>query len=108
MTNGEILRNDGIAAVLNNESDDWKTKAREWSHYYIWSLPVGAYFTGEDVRLFTQEKAGSPRHHNAWGGLLRGTLNSALSDDIIELDGLAKASQKSAHARLYPRYRIVR
>lgn len=106
MLEGAILRDEGIAKVLANQTDDWKDKARSSSRDFIFRLPVGASFTGEDVRLAAQTVAGQPIHHNAWGGIIGSAIKDALRIGFVELVGLAPARSKSAHARRYPQYRV--
>lgn len=104
---GADLRDAGIAQVLDNQDDDWIESAREWTRHFIATLPEGQYFTGEDVRLYAQDRAGKPKHHNAWGGVIGGAIREAVKDCRIELAGVTRAGQRSAHARLYPRYVVV-
>lgn len=104
---GVALRDIGINMVLDSQSNDWKENAREHTRLFIETRESGSYFTGEDVRVFAQKIVGNPSHPNAWGGIIRGALLDYLNQERIVIDGVVQASQKTAHGRLYPRYKVI-
>ena len=101
------LRDAGISKVLESQTGEWKEKAREYARLFVETRERGSYFIGEDIRMFTEKKAGSPTHCNAWGGLIQGVIRYYLKQECIVIEGWGQAAQKSAHARLYPRYKVV-
>lgn len=102
------LRDEGIAKVLENETEDWKAKARASADQFIASLDSGAKFTGEDVRLHVEAEVGPYHHPNAWGGIVGASLRGAMGIGEIKAVGVAHARRKTSHKRLYPQYRVYR
>ena len=69
----------------------------------IGSLPRDLLLTGEDVRLRLREIGIRPRHHNAWGCLIR----TAVLRRLLEPTGRwFHMKDISSHARKTPEYRV--
>jgi hypothetical protein len=66
---GEVLRDTGIATVLENNLT-WAQDAVGRFHEWLGTKPSGFEFVFEDFRLYsTEQGAPMPSHPNAWGGL---------------------------------------
>ena len=64
---GERLKQEGTARVLCNTNNDWKDGVAK----IIYEMPTGSEFTGEDIRFKAISVVGYPKHHNAWGAVIR-------------------------------------
>ena len=89
-------RDEALERVLD-PNDDWKTRCFKLAPHYPEQV-----FTGEALRLWLTEHAGSPHHHNAWGGLVNGLKRAGI---IIDLNRLGQMKTKKSHARRTPLYR---
>ena len=106
-TLGQILRDEGMAQVLEN-SGAWKDLTRQRAEEWIEAMPIGAVFTGEDIRL-ALEVAGidEPHHPNAWSAVIGGRIRVWLRTNRIQMEGWKAGADPKAHARRMIAYRVV-
>ena len=80
-------------------------RANEWFDGALAILPQirndSPFATGEDVRLWLEERMGKPHHHNAQGALIR----VAIQKKILRPTGkFIQMRTKKSHARMTPVY----
>lgn len=61
--------------------------------------------TGEDLRLFVEERLGPPHHHNVAGAMIMGACRKGL---ICKTGEYRQMKRKESHARVNPLYRIIK
>lgn len=99
MNEAERNRDAGIERVTSN-NEDWFEQAKAILHY----LPAFQEMTGEQVRHFVSERVGPPKHHNAWGALVRA---GAQSGKLRETGRYVKMRDPQSHARRTPVYTVM-
>jgi hypothetical protein len=91
----ETLRDEGITSVTQH-NENWMTQALSKLH----SHPRNVEVTGEDLKVWLLRNGlPKPKHHNAWGALIR----SAATSGMIVLTGRTiKMKLANSHARRNP------
>jgi len=92
-TVSDVLRDDGLKQVLANTPDGWKEGVVQAARHLLEGMN---YVTGEDIRLYCEQKNIRPHHCNAWGGVV--PLLVSL-DYLKETDRTVKAKDPKAHSR---------
>jgi hypothetical protein len=96
-TQSRERRDAGMAQVGSNNAI-WMDSALT----FIALLPLTWIGSGEDIRRIVVPKCGSPKHHNAWGALIR----SAIQQRLISRTGRrVKMRAVRSHARQTDEYR---
>lgn len=93
---GEQNKQEGMALVLDNENEQWKSRYLQLVPSFLKTNPV---FIGEDVRTFMLENnIGHPHHENTWGAMFNSAV--ARSDYVIRTGKVrnAKSGKSNAHA----------
>lgn len=104
---GEILKEQGMALVLENAGEDWQVAAlnliRRWRAR---SAKPGKLYAFEDIKKWVVDHGLEPPPHcNAWGAIAK----EAVKERIIEPTGLFRlAKSPVAHSRVVRLYRMVR
>lgn len=102
---GRAARDEGISRVTASTSAGWKIAYVGIVADWFASLPRGATFTGETLRLIVKKNGmADPPHPNAWGGVANGVLRRLLSKGLVQVVGFQNATDPRAHARLYRLY----
>lgn len=105
---GLEARDFGEAAVLTNQTTAWKAKYSVLAARFLREHAPGFTFTGEALRLYCKERGlGEPTHPNAWGAVSGGMLRSWARSKRIKVVGVQQATERRAHARLYPLYEVL-
>lgn len=99
---GDLLRDAGIAEVLSVEPDDWQTAYM--MHWQIYAIAnSGKEVTGEDFRQYVEPIIGSPHHQNVWGAMWRSVCTSPW---LVNTGKTRKMRVPSSHSRVNPVWRI--
>ena len=76
-------------------------KAGDWIDTALAILPHirhdSAFVTGEDVRLWLEERISKPHHHNAYGALIRIAIRHGI---LRPTDKWVQMRTKKSHARM--------
>lgn len=105
---GESLRDEGIERVRRGTPPMWHAMYTSLAAKLFLSLPVGATFSGEDLRLHAlAEGLPEPHHPNVWGAAASGYIRAVLHCKMAEPGGTAKATSAKSHAHHYRVYRKI-
>lgn len=95
MFEGLRLRDEGIAKVEAN-NEEWRKLAFSRACVFVASR-VGGEYTGERIRDYVTAFIGPPKHHNAWGALIRRLVQRKV---ITPTGKYEPMHHKEAHARV--------
>jgi hypothetical protein len=96
---GEALRDQGIAQVLEAAGGRWQDAATG----LIQECLAGQEVLAEDWRLLCEEHGITPHHPNAWGGLTHSLVSAGV---ITDTGRLSKSRDPRSHARRQPVWRV--
>jgi hypothetical protein len=104
---GRKRRDEGMAAA-ETAARDWSLVARATADHFLNGAPVGMQFTGESVRLFIKQRVQiGPRHPNAWGAVVGGSLRRWLRLGRVRRIGIGQAHDPKSHASMLPLYEVI-
>lgn len=86
------------------QRQEWRTKYHTYAAQFLHHLAPRETFTGEDLRLYIAERAGSPYHPNCWGSMFARTMDDWRTDGSVELVGIGRM-QRRHDGRMTPLYR---
>ncbi len=94
---GKELKEEGMATVLENAGEDWKTQALQ----VVLSMPRGVPFLAEDVRLRCEKQGITPHHNNAWGGFFNGLRRKEV---VVHTGRYVPTESPKTHAHVVAEY----
>lgn len=104
-TQGDLLKELGIARVRAAESDGWKMLFRIHAAQFFRHLKTSETFTGGTLRSYCESAGlGQPHHPNAWSAMIRSVLADELRAERITRYGTEKSDRPAAHSRECPVY----
>ncbi len=93
------LKDEGMAAVYDAESDHWKEKA-----WHIATTQIHGLVTGEDVRRTIEDLIGEAHAPQFWGSF---TAKLVKAGHLVETGRLVKMRSPKSHGRRTLQYRVV-
>lgn len=87
----------------------WRLEYVRAASDFIFGLPVGAEFVGEDLRFYAVQRGiGHPSHHNGWSGMARTMLAEWRRIGLIEPTGaMQSAYSEASRNHACPVYRVT-
>lgn len=109
MTEGEEAREAGMERVIANTSEAWQTRYFRLCADFFRDLPIGAIFTGEQLRANATEKGlPEPHHVNAWSANTASYTRALCQCGMAEAIGTANARTRQSHAHRLWQYRRLK
>lgn len=102
------LRDRGIAAVLENSSDDWRHTYRHLAQVFFSRVRVGDVFSGDQVNEFVESQTDLRPHcpQAKSAGFYR-FIRPMLEIGVVAQDGFRKSVRASNHSRYCRTYKRV-
>ena len=105
-TQGDLLRDLGIARTKGAEDDVWKIMYRIYAAEFLRTVKVGDTMVGEDVRTYATECGlNEPHSPNVWSAMFRAIIVPELKAGKFEQAGTQKMRRASSHSRQSLTYR---
>jgi len=103
---GRRRRDEGMAAATT-AAGDWAAVTRNTADQFLACCTPGTQFTGESVRWFIRTRIQiAPRHPNAWGAVVGGSIRRWLRLGRIKRIGIGQAHDPKSHASMLPLYEV--
>jgi hypothetical protein len=99
-TQGDLLRDLGIARTKGAEDEVWKVLYRIHAAKFFRGVQVGETFVGEDVRRFAIGSGlDEPHSPNVWSAMFRAFIVPHLKAGKVEQTGTQKMALPTSHSR---------
>jgi len=100
-SSGRLLRDDALEKVQHN-AGTWFLQAMEVVQKMASAAPK-RLVTGEDIRLEATALIGEPHHHNAWGAVIKFSIQAGW---LKPTGGMIDMKDPRSHARQTPVYQL--
>lgn len=103
MNEGRKLAEAGMQAAVDHaerECPGWKERAYE---AFVRHAKKYAYFTTEQVRMYSALDVPEPPDRRAWGGVAR----RAMRNGLVLKDGFVEAVSRTQHSNVLTRFRSL-
>lgn len=98
--NEAIIEKEKALAQVSASNKQWM----ELGLQSVQRMPKDELVTGEKIRHFVSNDVGLPKHHNAWGALIRAARKSGM---IVPTGRWPQMEDVQSHARQAPEYVIT-
>jgi hypothetical protein len=105
---GEKLRDEGCAQVVNYEPAEWKLLYEQLAVEFMDTMNNGDTFLGEDLTAVVRSAIGEPHHPNLWGAMFMKMYHAWVKSGTITRLDMARAKSPANHASLYPTYMVTK
>jgi hypothetical protein len=101
---GELLRDFGMASVVSNTEEKWRSEYKREAELWLNTVGVGTVIVGEQMRDALEPLIGTPHHVNAWSAMAGCVIRKWKKERRVLNHGATTAKSAAAHARLVRQY----